>query len=324
MILLDANLHELGEVDIDLDVEVGTSEDASNDFVMSNATFSKVSGVGGFYIPNTELGGMFEDIVTKTDEEVAQLRGYTWRGLMSLSIIEPPSGSDYMTVSGEANDIITSLLANVLGGFFNVSTEDSGLTITSYQFPLYINTLDGIEGMLERYGYRLHIWAEKVASGQPIQVKVEAVQATQLSGTYDEDNKIPMTFELNKMGINHLICVGSGELQNRMKVDLYIDEDGYISQSQFYTGFEERTAFFDYSSAESLQDLIDNGTEELKNLASSKTLEMKAPQDLGLEVGDVVKGVFPDGTVLISPVVKKIYTISNGLLDTEVKLKGEN
>lgn len=324
MILLDANLHEIGEVEIDLDVEVGNSEDASNDFVMSNQTFQGVSGVAGFYIPDTELGGMFENVVSKTDEDISQLRGYTWRGLMALAIIKPPLGSDYKTVSGEANTIIDSILSGVLGGFFHVSSASSGLTITSYQFPLYINVLDGLEGMLEHYGYRLHIWAEKVASGTPIQVKVEAVKATQVSGTYNEDNNIPMTFEVNNMGINHLVCGGAGELQNRMIIDLYIDEDGLITQSQYYTGFQERTAFYDYASAESQQDLIDNGKERLKELASSKTLEMKAPQDLGLEVGDIVKGIFPDGTTIISPVVKKIYTISDGLLDTEVKLKGEN
>ena len=37
MILLDENLHELGDIECDIDVEVGTSEDSTNDFeLMSN------------------------------------------------------------------------------------------------------------------------------------------------------------------------------------------------------------------------------------------------------------------------------------------------
>jgi hypothetical protein len=107
-------------------------------------------------------------------------------------------------------------------------------------------------------------------------------------------------------------------------VDLYIDENGEVSTTQYYTGFQERTAFYDYGSAESEQDLIDNGTEELLNLASSKSLTMKSPQDIELEIGDTVKGVFLDGTTIISPIVKKIYKITNGLSTVEYKIKGEN
>jgi hypothetical protein len=37
---------------------------------------------------------------------------------------------------------------------------------------------------------------------------------------------------LNNSGVNHLICLGSGELQNRIVVHLYVDADGNISQTQ--------------------------------------------------------------------------------------------
>lgn len=323
MILLDEQLHELGEIESDLDVEVGTSEESTNDFeFFSNRLFSE--DTAGFYVPGTEIGGMIEYTKEKTDEDVTTLRGYTWRGLLSQAgPIMAPSGQDYMIVSGEANAVIASLLSGVLGDFFTISTEDSGCMITSYQFPLYINYLDGIEGMLEEYGYRLKITADKVASNQPIQVKLEAVEAQLVSGTFNSDNGIPMTFEIDNMGINHLVCGGAGELQQRMIIDLYIDSDGMVSQSQYYTGYEERTAFFDYANAESSDDLIAEGTKELLNLASSKKLTMEAPEDYELEVGDLIQGVFPDGTIIQSPIVQKVYKISNGIVSEEYKIKGE-
>lgn len=322
MILIDSALHELGEAEVDIDIEYGSSEDSTNDFELTDVTIKSLNP-GGFYFPETEIGGLFEYVKDRADQDYTVWRGYTWRGLLSKSILMPPSGSDYLTVSGEANDIIASLLSGVLGNIFTASTEDSGLTITSYQFPLYINLLDGLERMLEAFSYRLKITAQKIASGQPIQILVEAVEATVVSGTFNEDNGIPMAFTLNNMGINHLICGGSGELQNRMIVHLYIDENGAISQTQYYTGLKERTAFFDYPSAESEDDLIDSGTEELLQLASHKTLEMRAPEDLELEIGDIVQGLFPDGTLIRSPVVNKIYKIQNGILSTEYKIKGE-
>ena len=323
MILLDKNLHELGEIETDVDVEVGTTEDSTNDFqFFSNRLFSK--DTAGFYIPGTEIGGMIEYSKERTDEDVATLKGYSWRGLLAVGgIIRPPAGQDYMIVSGEANSIIATLLSGVLGDFFTVSTEDSECTITSYQFPLYINYLDGIEGMLEAYGYRLKFTAEKIASNQPIQVRIEAVQAQLVQGTFNSDNGIPMIFENNRMGINHLICGGSGELQARTIIDLYIDDQGVVSQSQYYTGFDERTSFFDYPNAESSDDLIDSGTKELKELASFKRLMLEAPEDYELEVGDLIQGVFPDGTIIQKPIVQKVYKISNGVISKEYKIKGE-
>ena len=96
-----------------------------------------------------------------------------------------------------------------------------------------------------------------------------------------------------------------------------------MAQASFKTGLKERTAFFDYPSAESEDDLIDSGTEEFLQLASHKTLEMRAPEDLELEIGDIVQGLFPDGTLIQSPVVNKIYKIQNGILSIEYKIKGE-
>lgn len=323
LILFDENRAEIGRVDIDLDIEFGSSTDSENTFEINTATIQSLEPYG-FYIDGTEIGGIFEYSFASTENDYQTLQGFSWRGLMSKSIIMPPSGSDYYTItSTEANTAIATLLENVLGGFFTVSTEDSGLTIDSYQFPLYINTLDGIETMLESYGYRLHIWAEKSAVGEPVSINVEAVEATQVSGVYNVDNRIPMNFTINNMGINHLICGGSGELQNREIVDLYINSSGAVSQTQYYTGFAERIAFYDYPTAESTQDLIDYGTERLLELASYKSMNMKAPSDYDLNIGDTVRGVFPDLTEIISPIVNIIYKIEEGLTTVEYKIKGE-
>ena len=319
IILFDSDYKEIGPVEVDLDAEYGT--DSENDFEMVTNAIQTYNPYG-FYVEGTEVGGIFEYVKSITDTDIQTLCGYTWRGLMNLSLILPPSGSDYNIVSGEANTIVKSFLDNIMGGLFVTSTEDSGLTITSYQFPLYVTTLKGLEGMLEKYGYRLSLEAKKI-NGQ-IRVFVECVEATVVSGAYNEDSDVPMTFEVDNMGINHLVCAGQGQLQDREIVHLYIDNTGEISQTQYYTGFDERTEFYDYSSAQSTDDLVDNGTKKLKELASSKVLEIGAPDEIDLEVGDLVKGVFPDGTIITSPVVSKVYKISKGMVSTSFKIKGEN
>ena len=323
MIVLDSYLHELGEIETDIDIEYGTSEDSTNDFEVTDAQMENVAA-GGFYIPGTEIGGLFDYVKINSDSDFKVYKGFTWRGLLKNSIIMPDAGEDYKIVSGDANVVISNMLSGLFGGIFSVSAEDSGLTLSNYQFPLYINLLDGIEGMLEKNDYRLKITAQKVQSHRPIQILLEAVPAVQVSGTYNEDNGIAMSYVIDNMGINHLICGGSGELQNRMIRHLYIDNNGNISSTQYYFGLDERTAFYDYPNAESEDDLLEYGMQQLKELASSKSLTMQAPEQFDLEIGDKVRGVFPDGTEIISPIVSKVYKISNGTLKIELKIKGEN
>lgn len=323
MIVLDSYLHELGEIETDIDIEYGTSEDSTNDFEVTDAQMENVAA-GGFYIPGTEIGGLFDYVKINSDSDFRVYKGFTWRGLLKNSIIMPDAGEDYKIVSGDANVVISNMLSGLFGGIFSVSAEDSGLTLSNYQFPLYINLLDGIEGMLEKNDYRLKITAQKVQSHRPIQILLEAVPAVQVSGTYNEDNGIAMSYVINNMGVNHLICGGSGELQNRMIRHLYIDNNGNISSTQYYFGLDERTAFYDYPNAESEDDLLEYGMQQLKELASSKSLTMQAPEQFNLEIGDKVRGVFPDGTEIISPIVSKIYKISNGTMNIELKIKGEN
>lgn len=320
IILIDENMREIGDIDLDIDIEVGTT-DAPNDFQITTSELSRYDAKG-FYIDGTEYGGFFEYNKSVTDSDIMVYKGFTWRGLMSKSLILPPDGSDYKTVSGEANSIISDILSNVLDGFFTVPTESSGLTITSYQFPLYIDTMDGIEKMLEANGYRLSIHADKTADG--VKVTAEAVEAVQISGTYNNDSDVPMTFINDQMGINHLLCAGQGELQERMKVDLYLDENGEVSRTQYYTGFAERTAFYDYGSAESEDDLVDNGSKRLLELASHLSLSIDVPEEKDLEIGDIVQGTFPGGVVVRLPIVRKIFRVVNGIPSTQIKIKGDS
>lgn len=317
LILIDKDLHEVGTITSDVDFEVGSSE-ALNNFEL--ITFP--ADADGFYIAGTEYGGLFEYEHGSTESDKVTYKGWTWRGLLTQSIITPPSGSDYRVVSGEANSVIRSLLSSVLGGFFTVPDIDSGCTISNYQFALYINTLDGLMDMLAAYEYRLSIHAEKTAAGEPIMVFVEAVPIETLQGTFNSDSPVEMNYTDDNMGINHLVCMGSGELQQRMRVDLYMDANGNVSQTRYYSGFAERIAYYDYSSAESQDDLIKYGTQRLLELASSTSIGIHARETSTLEIGDKITASRL-GASVTSPIVRKILKIERGKLTQEYKVKGE-
>lgn len=317
LILFDSNFHGIGIIDTDVDFEVGGSE-ALNNFEMYTTPIDAY----GFYIEGTEYGGVFEYEHGLSDSISETIKGWTWRGLMTQGIIVPPSGSDYYVASGDANTIISDLLADFLGGFFYVPSDSSGCTVSSYQFPLYINVLDGIMGMLTEYNYRLSIHAEKPGIAQPVAVTVEAVPCTQVSGAFNEDSPAQLEFIYNRMGINHLICMGSGELQQRMRVDLYTNAAGNVTETQYYTGFAERAQYFDYPSAESRDDLIKYGTQRLLEVASNNTVSVHARDDLEMEIGDTILAAYKGETV-VAPIVRKILKIQKGAIYQEYKVKGE-
>lgn len=320
IILLDSEMKEIGPVNMDIDFEVGDMS-ALNDFELLSSSALDAYAI---YIPGTEYGGIIEYDEETTDSESTTMKGWTWRGLLTQSIIEPPAGSDYKIVSGELNTILRDILSYVLGGFFTVPDVDTGKTITSYQFKLYTTVLEGLMDMLSQCGYRLKIYARKAEAGGSVKVYCEAVEASTLEGQYDEDTGLKLRFIRNRMGINHLICMGTGQLQERQRIDLYVQEDGTIGKTQYYTGFLERTAYYDYNNAESLEELEKSGTEKLKELAGSRKLEINSVEGTELEIGDIVVGRHRSmGIVVEKPIVKKILRIEDGRTSIEYQVKGE-
>lgn len=113
LIAIDENMHEIGVLVVDTDIEIGKS-DSLNNFEITAMPID----AAGFYIEGTEYGGFFEYTSETSGNAKITMKGWTWRGLLTQDIIIPPEGSDYKIVSGDANAIIKELLANVLGGFF--------------------------------------------------------------------------------------------------------------------------------------------------------------------------------------------------------------
>ncbi len=317
LIMLTKQLHEIGPCDYDGDFEIGYPGAASNTLQFSGVF---PSSCGGMYLPGTEFGGLFEYHYEKTGSNVITKKGYTWRGLLSQSIIIPDPGNDYKVVSGDANAVIKSLLQDLLGGFFYVPDEESGITITNYTFPLYCTTLDGLMTMLDEYGARLYIHADKTAAGEAVRVTAEAAPKQTLIGTLSEDSPVPLTYTDNQMGINHLVCMGSGQLQNRLRVDLYADNKGRISTTKYYTGFKERTAYYDYSSADSVSSLTSYGKKRLKELMSGQSLQVDSV-NVENEVGDLISG-YVNKTSVTVPIERKVLSVKGGVYKTTYRLKG--
>lgn len=275
------------------------------------------------FIPGTEFGGIVKDITSLTKSKTVRFMGDTWRGMLSKKIISPPSGQDYLTVSGELNEVLRKMLKEHFGDWFVVPEESTEVTVI-YQFNRYVTLLDGLTSLLESVNYKLSIKYIQGAPGEAGYVEVSAAPINNYSEEeeYSQDCNIKMTVRDYRRGINHLICLGEGELKDRIRVDLYIQKDGSIGKTQYYKGLEERTDVYDYSSAD-IAELEEGGEKRLKELADYKEFDMNI-EKANLELGDIVSGRdHITGLYVVKPIIQKILKISTGKERIDYKLKGD-
>ena len=309
LIYMNSVKEDLGVLmDYDLDLAFGSGE---NNFECRIQSGSHCCREGFFlYIEGTEYGGIVDSIESNTDAEEVIYSGRTWHGILNSKVIEPDSGAAYLIVSGEANAVIGSLLSRLnLSSLFEASKINSGLTISSYKMNRYIAGYDGIIKMLETVGGRLQFSFE---SGKVVVAAVPVHDFTQ-DEEFDSD-QVGFRVKKNYKSVNHLICLGSGELANRTVVHLYVDSNGNISQTQSMFGEDEYTDVLDYPNAESTDELIKSGKEKLRALWSQDKLEISLDDsEDGYGLGDIV-GAYDNTTQISASAVisKKIVTIKNG------------
>lgn len=301
------------------DFEVGR-EDNSFQCMIRRSEYEAIPQEGRIYIPGTEFGGLFRKLDTNTSQDTISPGGMTWRGMMKHKIITPPSGADYATDSGELNAIVKRRVEEALPGLFIGTSESTGVT-TSYQYERYCDLESGLTKMLKAKGYRLEI-----AYSQPDRaVVVSAVPIVDYSQDveFSSDMRTNYIMHMETDGVNHLICLGTGELRNRLVRHLYTDEAGNISQTQTFTGINEIAEVYDYAGAEE-DDLIQSGTERLEEIRSTNRFEINVDPSIEINVGDIVGGRdYISGMVMTSPVVGKIVRWENGFEKIEYKLEDE-
>lgn len=316
LIMISTSMHEYAAITpISFECEVGTG-DASNDFELRGYDVFR----GGVYIPGTEYGGLIECPEDTTGEDLHTYKGWTWRGLLTQAVVSPPEGEDYYTASGDLHEIISGLVTDRFSGLFTVPGELTGVT-AEFQADRFCTVHEALTDLCEENGYKLVIEAYKADT---VKVELRAEPIATIAGTYNEDNRLSLTFADNRMGINHLICMGKGDLRDRQRVDLYVDQNGNIGTTKYHTGLWEREQYFDYPNAESLAELEKQGRKRLKEVMSKKTLQINRIQDVEMGIGDIVTGKHTvSGTSVSAPIDRKSFAYSGGTMRLEYHVKEE-
>ena len=321
------NGEELGFLDqsVAIDMDLGDADDFEICLPQEEWTKERYWYGNRIFVPRTEYGGILNslEVMTKTQEIV--WCGTTWRGLLKRKIIEPPEGKDHLTVSGDLNDILRDLIKDRFDGLFFVPEEKAGITVTGWQIDRYVTLYDAVDKMLSAQGYRLQISYVEPENLDYGYVSVRAVQIKNYSETleYSQDGEVQFTVKDYRGGVNHLICAGKGQNEERIILHLYVQKDGSIGKTPYYTGLEENEAVYEFSSADK-EKLEEDGAKRLKELQNYKSIDVNV-EGIDLEIGDIVGGYEEiTGTRLQKPIVRKIIKTKNGKTTTEYKVKGDD
>lgn len=316
LIFTNANREDQGVLSAyEFDMSFGATE---NDYEIILGAKEATLEFGAFvYMEGTEYGGVVDGIIASTNGETTTYRGRTWHGMINSKVIQPDAGEDYLVVSGDANEVLSFLVDRLgLSGLFVADERLSGISISNYKFPRFCKGYDGIRAMLAKKNAKLKIaWKDRSVclSAEPI--------VDNTKEPVDGDMAV-LTVEHNSQKVNHLVCLGKGELAEREVIHLYVDQYGEIGDVQYYTGLQEITDTYENVNSE---DLRSDGIARFNELRNIDKAEIALLETEGLlyDIGDIVgASEFKSGITVAEAVTQKIVKIKNGVVSTEYKIGG--
>lgn len=300
------------------DMSFGASE---NDFeIIVESKDANLEDGAFIYIEGTEYGGINDGIKATTNGETVTYKGRTWHGIINSKVIVPDTGADYYIVNGEANSVLSSLISRLgLTRLFEVTSETSDINISTYQFNRYCKAYDGIRAMLSSVNAKLRMeWKDR-------KICLSAVPIADYTESPVDGEIATLKVERQNKKVNHLICLGRGELAAREVIHLYADAFGNIGNTQYYSGFDEICDVYDNSSAESSADLRKGGIDRFKELMNGDKAEVSLTETSGLayDVGDIIGATeYKTGITVSEKVSQKIVKINSGIINIEYKTGG--
>ena len=268
------------------------------------------------YVDGTPWGGIVDKVKASKGRDGSPrvvCSGRTWQGILAGRRLTPRAGSARLGAHGEAGEALASLVADLgLDGLFEVERSPDPV---SYEFERFTDAYSGIREMLASSGLKLVL---KSVQGRVL-MRADKVEAIEVDGS-----RIGVEVERVHRCVNHLVCAGTGELEDRIVIDLYADAEGNVSETQSLFGVDEIEAYYDYNNADEAE-LRDSGAEKLKGVQSHGAVSVRFPDGIEAEVGDVLSGIDDAlGVSAAAPVVKKVVKIERGIVSVSCEAGCEN
>lgn len=300
----------------DFDITTNT-ENPTNDFEITmklpksqNDLYWTENGISTIvYVEGTEFGGEIKGADINIRDNTITYTGRTWRGTLDQYIIEPPSGQDYLIVSGNLADSLRLLPMNPI-----IDVQDTEYSGNSYQFDRYIPTFKGIDGLLSAAQENLRT----ILVYNDGSVKLSIVEARDLTNlieiSQDYNDKVSLSIKRDHNTPKHLICLGRGELHDRQVVHLYADENWNVSTTPIAGAYPVET--YDYSSSDALE--ADGRKQYAKLIADHEQIDVSI-DNLDIQLSDIIAAKdFLTGETVTAEITSIVWKcINNGRYQTE-------
>lgn len=305
LVVYDSKLGNVRELqDFELDLAFGSDE---NSFELTCAADAAPSEGQFAFIDGGEYGGVVDEASYDAGRDAAgavTCKGRTWHGILAGKRLLPNSGSGYLSVSGKANAVLASLISRMgLSAVFSAASDDASV---SHTFDRFTDGYSGLKALAKANGRKLAMRRK----GSKVELSLPPV--------VDYANKVDsdlLDFTLTSVHrcVNHLVCAGTGELENRAVVHFYADAKGNVSHKQTLFGVDEIAALYDYSNADEAK-LEEDGRKKLAEYQTQGSVEVDAHDDIDVDVGDVISARDnAHGRTVAATVAKKVVKVSRGV-----------
>lgn len=296
------DLREL--LDFELDLAFGSDENA---FELTCAEGLAPAEGQLVFVDGSEYGGVVDEASYEAGREATgtvTCKGRTWHGILAGKRLLPDEGSARLSVSGKAGEVLASLVERMgLSGLFSAASDD---TAVSYTFERFCDGYSGLKALAKANGRKV---AMRRRGGK---VELSLPPVVDYASKVDSD-LLDFTLTSVHRCVNHLVCAGTGELEDRAVVHFYADAAGNVSHTQSLFGVDEIAALYDYSNADE-EKLEEEGKKKLQEYQTQGSVEVEAHDDIDVDVGDVISARDnAHGRTVTATVAKKIVKVSRGV-----------
>lgn len=302
------------------DIDINGSQDFQIEQPYESWNDDLVNGCRVF-VPETEYGGVVGGFESDSNLSIIATTGRSWRGMLTKKIVMP--WSDANTLTGDVNTAIGYLLERCTITPLYRPVDGVGASV-SVQIDRHCTLYDALIKVVQSIGCRLSLVYKQQEYGEAGYVEVSAVSAQALTDQVDVSSNYGVNFTAKAVynGINHLVCLGQGELSARTVIHLYVDANGNISDTQTFTGADEIAEVYANSNA-SADELRADGIKRLNEVMNNTAFDVQ-PSEINLEahIGDIIGGTdYITGLSVQKPIANIIYTIEGDVERREYKLE---
>ena len=288
------------------------------DFQITTGIANNVMEANGlWYVEGTEYGGMIDNVEVRTNSNELVYSGRNFRGILNSKIVMPPEGQPYLILTGNASELVQNLIVQYgLDSIFSVSITQEYLT------EFKVNRFDTLLDVIISIAYAV----DKVVRFNVNKGVVFLKLVSRID--YSDDiqyrtNEINFDVKKSYSTVNHLVCLGQGELLERQVYHLYVNDKKEITTEQYYFNRQEVTDKYENTSAETLDDLIDEGKKRLSELINTDSFELTLSGNR-YKIGDVISCFEPiTGFSVTREISNMIVKIKNGSVDIDYTVGGE-